>query len=57
MRGALPPLTSTPSWDGAQLKHRDSSTLHLLFFTHSLPYWLWWLTDLGGSVIAVSVYK
>jgi hypothetical protein len=23
MRGAIPPLPSTPSWRGAQLKHRD----------------------------------
>jgi hypothetical protein len=23
MRGVIPPLTSTPSWRGVQLKHRD----------------------------------
>jgi len=23
MHGAIPPLSNTPSWRGAQLKHRD----------------------------------
>jgi hypothetical protein len=32
MRGAIPPLTNTPSWRGAQLKHRDNFT-----FTFSVP--------------------
>jgi hypothetical protein len=27
MRGAIPPLTNTPSWRGARLKHRKTSTL------------------------------
>jgi hypothetical protein len=26
MRGAIPPLPNTPSWRGAQLKHRDKLT-------------------------------
>jgi hypothetical protein len=26
MRGAIPPLPTTPSWRGAQLKHRDNFT-------------------------------
>jgi hypothetical protein len=26
MNGAIPPLPSTPSWRGAQLKHRDNFT-------------------------------
>jgi hypothetical protein len=26
MRGAIPPLPNTPSWCGAQLKHRDNFT-------------------------------
>jgi hypothetical protein len=26
MRGAIPPLPNTPSWRGAQLKHRDNFT-------------------------------
>jgi hypothetical protein len=26
MRGAIPPLPNTPSWHGAQLKHRDNFT-------------------------------
>jgi hypothetical protein len=25
-RGAIPPLPNTPSWRGAQLKHRDNFT-------------------------------
>jgi len=29
MRGAIPPVSITPSWRGAQLKHRD--ILHYLF--------------------------
>jgi hypothetical protein len=34
MSGAIPPLPNTPSWRGAQLKHRDNFTL--LWFTHYL---------------------
>jgi hypothetical protein len=30
MREAVPPLPSTPSWRGAQLKHRDNFTFTLL---------------------------
>jgi hypothetical protein len=30
MRRAIPPLTNTPSWHGAQLKHRDNFD-HLLY--------------------------
>jgi hypothetical protein len=26
MNGAIPPLPNTPSWRGAQLKHRDNFT-------------------------------
>jgi hypothetical protein len=26
MSGVIPPLTNTPSWHGAQLKHRDKFT-------------------------------
>jgi hypothetical protein len=29
MSGAIPPLPNTPSWRGAQLKHRDSFTFTL----------------------------
>jgi hypothetical protein len=28
MRGAITPLHNTPSWRGAQLKHRDNFTTH-----------------------------
>jgi hypothetical protein len=31
MRGAIPPLPNTPSWRGAQFKHRDNFTLLLLY--------------------------
>jgi hypothetical protein len=31
MRGAIPPLLNTPSWRGAQLKHRDNFTSTLTF--------------------------
>jgi hypothetical protein len=30
MSGAIPPITNTPSWSGAQLKHRDNFTFTLL---------------------------
>jgi hypothetical protein len=30
MSGAIPPLPNTPSWRGAQLKHRDLFTFYLL---------------------------
>jgi hypothetical protein len=33
MSGAISPLPNTPSWRGAQLKHRDNFTLPL-----PLPY-------------------
>jgi hypothetical protein len=29
VRGAIPPLPQTPSWSGAQLKHRDNFYLTL----------------------------
>jgi hypothetical protein len=29
MSGAIPPLPNTPSWHGAQLKHRDNFTFYL----------------------------
>jgi len=29
MRGVTPPLPNTPSWRGAQLKHRDNFTFYL----------------------------
>jgi len=28
MSGAIPPLPNTPSWRGAQLKHRDNFTFY-----------------------------
>jgi hypothetical protein len=31
MSGATSPLSYTPSWRGAQLKHRDAFTFTLLF--------------------------
>jgi hypothetical protein len=46
MHGAIPPLPNTPSWRGAQLKHRDNFTyahVYLLevfqqkIWTYSLP--------------------
>jgi hypothetical protein len=30
MRGAIPPLTNTPSWRGAQLKNTEQLYLYLL---------------------------
>jgi len=37
MRGAIPPLLDTPSWSGAQLKHRDNFTFTFKFtFTFTL---------------------
>jgi hypothetical protein len=36
MRGAIPPLPNTPSWRGAQLKHRDNFTLPIGFDAHLL---------------------
>jgi len=30
MRGAIPPSPNSPSWLGAQLKHRDNCTFYLL---------------------------
>jgi hypothetical protein len=32
MRGAITPLSNTPSWNGAQLKHRDSFTFIFTFY-------------------------
>jgi hypothetical protein len=29
MRGAIPPLPNTPSWNGAQLMHKDNFTFYL----------------------------
>jgi hypothetical protein len=33
MNGAIPPLPNTPSWRGAQLKHRDNFTFHFYLLT------------------------
>jgi hypothetical protein len=32
MSGAIPPLSNTPSWHGAQLKHKDNFTFTLSLF-------------------------
>jgi hypothetical protein len=46
MNGAIPPLPNTPSWHGAQLKHRDKFALlspkHIFVtnFTNSASYLL-----------------
>jgi len=31
MSGAIPPLPNTPSWHGAQLKHRDNFAFAFYF--------------------------
>jgi hypothetical protein len=31
MSGAIPPFPNTPSWRGAQLKHRDNFTFAFTF--------------------------
>jgi hypothetical protein len=31
MSGAIPPLPNTPSWHGAQLKHRENFTFPFIF--------------------------
>jgi hypothetical protein len=36
MRGAIPPLPNTPSWHGAQLKHRGNFTFTLQTYTSRL---------------------
>jgi hypothetical protein len=36
MRGAIPPLPNTPSWRGAQLKHRDNFTFIINTTTTSI---------------------
>jgi hypothetical protein len=41
MRGAIPPFPNTPSWCGAQLKHRDNFTL---------------TSELDGSELSASRY-
>jgi hypothetical protein len=38
MNGAIPPLPNTPSWRGAQLKHRDNFTLTLPFNINCYPH-------------------
>jgi hypothetical protein len=34
MSGAIPSLPNTPSWHGAQLKHRDNFTFYILIIAH-----------------------
>jgi hypothetical protein len=36
MRGAIPALPNTPSWRGAQLKHRDKFTFYVIFIIQYL---------------------
>jgi hypothetical protein len=33
MNGAIPPVPNTPSWGGAQLKHRDNFTSYLIIYS------------------------
>jgi hypothetical protein len=37
MCGAIPPLPNTPSWRGAQLKHRDTFTTLATYLAHRKP--------------------
>jgi hypothetical protein len=37
MSGAIPPFPNTPSWRGAQLRHRDNFTLPLPISVATLP--------------------
>jgi hypothetical protein len=45
MSGAIPPLTNTPSWRGAQLKHRDNFIFTFTFtfyiLLHTILVLLW----------------
>jgi hypothetical protein len=36
MGGAIPPLSNTPSWRGAQLKHRDNFTFTFTLTTTTI---------------------
>jgi len=39
MSGAIPPLPSTPSWRGSQLKHRDNFTFaFVLAYIHKQTF-------------------
>jgi hypothetical protein len=40
VRGAIPPLPNTPSWCGAQLKHRDNFTFTFITLLLSLYEWI-----------------
>jgi hypothetical protein len=50
MRGAILPLPNTPSWSGAQLKHRDNFT-----FTLVMILFLTTATFVGGVLSSTSV--
>jgi hypothetical protein len=39
MSGAIPPLPNTPSWRGAQLKHRDNFTFTFKHIYFELTPW------------------
>jgi hypothetical protein len=54
MRGAISPFPNTPSWRGAQLKHRDKFTFYLY-----TPLWIWneeWLKEAGTRPYIIQVY-
>jgi hypothetical protein len=52
MRGGIPSLPNTPSWRGAQLKHKENFNLLPL---SELPIYL--PTQCGGSTIQENVYS
>jgi hypothetical protein len=41
MSGAVPPLPNTPSWRGAQLKHRDRDNFTFTFIYNATPVLLY----------------
>jgi hypothetical protein len=60
MRGAIPPLPNTPSWCGAQLKHRDKfyfttpwSFVHYLTKRHAMKTW-WGSGDIAPRIFNLS---
>jgi hypothetical protein len=52
MSGAILPFPNTPSWHGAQLKHRDNFTFNFTF-TFTRPWSLSWARRMIISVALV----
>jgi hypothetical protein len=54
MRGAIPPLSNTPSWRGAQLKHRDNLNRNYWLGSSFEKQWMGWEDNMKKDIGEIS---